>query len=99
MSAVIHLCNCLAPNRQAVHMFFRGTVLVGGTILSTQFDGHLHSLPPGPILVLLAHPAIQSVNKKSAHLTIVEHCTLINLWLTAKYRVLDRITADTQTHV
>jgi len=34
--------------------------------------------------------------EKSAHLTTVECCIqLINLWLTAIYSVLDRVTADT----
>ena len=41
------------------------------------------------------------INNKSAHLTTAERCAptkVINIWLTAIYSVLDRVTADRQTH-
>jgi len=33
-------------------------------------------------------------NEKSAHLTIAERCTLINLWLTAIFSLFDGVTAN-----
>jgi len=52
--------------------------------------------PTRPALTLFTSSA-RCINKKSAHLTTAERCTLlINLWLTAIYSMFDRLTADSQ---